>query len=99
MEHYLFGLDEPPVNIEPLDDSIGHVMGIGEFLEDCICERLTDYDGYCKFIVTVGGQHYEITNMSFNIEENDVYLNDEVIACVFTFCRVCGIRKVIWFNK
>lgn len=95
--HKLFE-DEPElefVEVEQDDD----VFGIGEFLEDCIHHYFMDYDGYGYFVQTLNGKKYAIKDISFSIDEDEVYYKGEYLCPIFDFCRIFGIHYVVWFNK
>lgn len=90
--------DEPElefVEVEQDDD----VFAIGEFLEDCIGKCFTDYDGWGKFVDTIDGKKYAIRDITFSIDEDEVYYKGEYACPIFEFCNIFGIHEVVWFNK
>ena len=93
----LFG-NEPElafVEVEQEDD----VFAIGKFLENCISGCFTDYDGFGKFVDTFDDKKYAIEDISFSIDEDEVYYKGEYLCPIFDFCRVFSIYEVVWFNK
>ena len=93
----LFG-DEPElkfVEVEEKDD----VYTIGEFLEHCISGCFMDYDGFGKFVDTIDDKKYAIDDISFSIDEDEVYYKGEYICSIFNFCNIFSIYEIVWFNK
>lgn len=90
--------DEPElefVEVEQDDD----VFGIGEFLEDCIHHCFMDYDGWGYFVQTLNDKKYAIKDISFSIDEDEVYYKGEYICPIFEFCNIFSIYEIVWFNK
>lgn len=95
---YKLFADEPEVTlveVDPTDD----LIPIGNFLQDCIYNCFTDYDGYGYFVKRIDGKYYAITEVTFSIDEDAVYYKGEFVCGIFGFCNALIISKVIWFNK
>lgn len=94
-----YKLKDLEVNIQELDN-IGDIMSIEEFISHIISRTLIDYDGFVKFIIEEDDKKYEIVDISYSIDKDEVYYFEDGTYCsLIQFCRYYEIKKVVWYNK
>lgn len=98
IQYTLFSDDPNGTTLREVD-SIGTLMSIGEFLQQCIEKCFIDYDGWGYFVVEVDNKKYEILDISFSIDEDTVWYKNNDIGGIFNFCNKLGILEVVWYNR
>ena len=98
IQHTLFSDDPNGTTLREID-SIGDLMSIGRFFEDCVEKGFMDYDGRGYFVTEVDNKKYEILDISFSIDDDEVYYKGEFIGGIFYVCNKLGILEVMWYNK
>ena len=90
--------DAPELTLIPIEDS-DDVYSVGDFLDHCIATSFMDYDGYGHFIKKVNGKKYAILDISFSIDNDEVYYKKEFIGSIFYICNNLSLYEIVWFNK
>ena len=96
---YTIFSDDPNGTTLRETDSIGDLMDVGQFFEDCVRKNLMDYDGSGYFVKEVNGKKYEILDISFSIDNDEVYYKGEFIGGIFYVCNKLRILEIMWYNK
>lgn len=96
---YTLFYDDPDGTTLREISSIGDLMSIGEFFEQCVQKDFMDYDGWGYFVKEVEGKKYEIMDISFSIDKDTVWYKDNDIGGIFNFCNKLRILEVVWYNK
>ena len=90
--------DAPELTLVPIEDS-DDVYSVGDFLDHCIATSFMDYDGSGHFIKKVNGKKYAILDISFSIDNDEVYYKKEFIGSIFYICNNLSLYEIVWFNK
>ncbi len=98
IQHTLFSDDPNGTTLREID-SIGDLMSIGRFFEDCVEKCFMDYDGHGYFVTEVEGKKYEILDVSFSIDDDIVWYKGHDIGGIFNFCNKLGILELVWYNR
>lgn len=98
IKYTLFSDDPNGTTLREID-GIGDLMGVGEFFEDCVQKDFMDYDGHGYFVIKVEDKKYEIMDISFSINDDEVYYKGEFIGGIFYVCNKLNILEVMWYNK
>lgn len=72
---------------------------VGEFLDNCLSNLFSNYDGYGEFVVSLKGQEYKIRDLQFSIDEDEVTYKGDLIGSIFYICSMFNIKKIVWYNK
>lgn len=96
MQHTLCeGLTVRLSKIDPEDT----FFTVGEFLDHCLNNLFSDYDGFGEFVISLNGQEYEILDLQFSIDEDEVTYKGDFIGSIFYICSMFNIKKIVWYNK
>jgi len=100
--------DYEPIECIQVNKDCGDIMPVGEFVDCCISNALTDYDGYAHFIITQKENNefvdYELP-FCYKIDDDDVFFINAIdesktdIGSLMYVCMSLGIKKIIWYNK
>lgn len=90
--------DEPELTLVEVEDS-DTVFKVGDFLDQCLATCFMDYDGFGHFVKTVDNKRYSINDISFSIDNDEVFYKGVFIGGIFYVCNKLNIKELVWFNK
>ncbi len=90
--------DEPELTLVEVEDS-DTVFTVGDFLDQCLAACFMDYDGFGHFVKTVDNKRYSINDISFSIDDDEVFYKGGFIGGIFYVCNKLNIKELVWFNK
>ena len=75
------------------------LFNIGDFFKEIIHENITNYKGFAKFVEKSVNKLYEIDNVTIDIDNDFVLINNKEHCSILEFCKLLHIDYVVWYNK